>query len=74
DLIQLNGTPLPIQNISSDNVSSNLPQNDTEWFDNIEDKYNINTDKKWPELAGTLLYDYPKRNIIKIEGNFGGKP
>ncbi|CAG8799891.1 27136_t:CDS:2, partial [Racocetra persica] len=29
-----------------DNVSLNLPQNDTEWFDNIEDKYNINTDKK----------------------------
>src|SRR6185312_535107 len=82
DLIQLDDTPSsPIQ--SSDNVSSrklsfesltHLPQNDTEWFDNMEDKYNANTDEKWPELGGSLLYDYPKRNIINIEGNFGGKP
>src|SRR6185312_3854400 len=73
DLIQLDDTPSsPIQ--SSDNISSNLPQNDTEWFDNMEDKYNANTDEKWLELGGSLLYDYPKRNIIKIEGNFGGKP
>ena len=73
NLIQLDDIPLlSIQ--SSDNVFSNLPQNDTEWFDNMEDKYNTNTDEKWTELAGTLLYDYPKRNIIKIEGNFGGKP
>ncbi|CAG8502763.1 22496_t:CDS:2 [Cetraspora pellucida] len=63
DLIQLDGTPSsPIQNIFSDN------------FNNIEDRYNASTDKKWPELAGTLLYDYPKRNIIMVEGNFGGKP
>ncbi|CAG8718424.1 3051_t:CDS:1, partial [Racocetra persica] len=75
DLIQLDSTPSSsIQNISSDNVSSNLPQNDTEWFDNMKDKYNINTDKKWSELAETLLYDYSKKNIIKIEGNFGNKP
>ncbi|CAG8850317.1 14930_t:CDS:1, partial [Racocetra persica] len=66
DLIQLDGTPSsPIQ--SSDNISSNLSQNDTEWFDNMEDKYNTNTDEKWPELGGSLLYDYPKRNIINIE-------
>ncbi|CAG8826103.1 28573_t:CDS:1, partial [Racocetra persica] len=32
----------PIQNMPS----NNLLQNDTEWFDNMEDKYNINTDKK----------------------------
>ncbi|CAG8833112.1 17030_t:CDS:2, partial [Cetraspora pellucida] len=64
DLIQLDDTLLsPIQNISSDNVSSNLPQNNIEC-----------TDEKWPELAGTLLYDYPKRNVITVEGNFGGKP
>ncbi|CAG8736459.1 5262_t:CDS:2, partial [Racocetra persica] len=70
DLIQLDNTPsLPIQNISSD-----LPQNDTEWFDNMEDRYNTSTDEKWPELAGSLLYDYPKRNIITVEGNFGGNP
>ncbi|CAG8492072.1 6627_t:CDS:2 [Scutellospora calospora] len=75
DLIQLDDTlSSPIQNISSDNVSSNLPQNDIEWFDNMEKRYNASTDEKWPELAGTLLYDYPKRNIITVEGNFGGKP
>ncbi|CAG8801797.1 13549_t:CDS:1, partial [Racocetra persica] len=69
NLIQLDNIPLPIQ--SSDNIFSNLLQNDTEWFDNMEDKYNTNTDEKWPELGGSLLYDYPKRNIINIEGNFG---
>ncbi|CAG8475523.1 11073_t:CDS:2, partial [Scutellospora calospora] len=75
DLIQLDGTPSsPIQNIFSNNVSSNLPQNDTEWFDNMEDRYNASIDEKWPELARTLLYDYSKRNIITVEGNFGGKP
>ncbi|CAG8813265.1 16186_t:CDS:2, partial [Cetraspora pellucida] len=59
NLIQLNNTPSsPIQ----------------KWLDNMEDKYNTNTDEKWTELAGTLLYDYLKRNIIKIKGNFGGKP
>ena len=73
DLIQLdNILSLPIQSL--DNVSSNLPQNYTEWFDNMEDKYNTNTDEKWPEIGGSLFYDYPKRNIINIEGNFGGKP
>ena len=82
NLIQLDDIPLlSIQ--SSDNASlrkhsfeflTYLSQNDTEWFDNMEDKYNTNTDEKWPELARTLLYDYPKRNIINIEGNFGSKP
>ncbi|CAG8703385.1 9465_t:CDS:2, partial [Ambispora leptoticha] len=43
-------------------------------FDNMEDRYNASTNEKWHELAGTLLYDYPKRNIITVEGNFGGKP
>ncbi|CAG8702460.1 21746_t:CDS:1, partial [Racocetra persica] len=47
DLIQLDDASLsPTQNISSDNVSSNLPQNNIEWFDNIEDRYNANTDEK----------------------------
>ncbi|CAG8621990.1 28816_t:CDS:2, partial [Racocetra persica] len=71
DLILLDDISLSlIQNMPS----NNLPQNDTEWFDNIEDKYNISTDEKCLELAGTLLYDYSKRNIIKIEDNFGDNP
>src|SRR5260364_278230 len=70
DLILLNDTPLlPIQNMPSNNHL----QNDTEWFDNMENKYNINADKKWSELDGTLLYDYPKKNH-NCKGNFGGKP
>ncbi|CAG8793649.1 26053_t:CDS:1, partial [Racocetra persica] len=68
DLIQLDDASLlPTQNISSDNIFSNLPQNDIEWFDNMEDRYNASTDEKWAELDKTLLYDYLKRKIIKIE-------
>ncbi|CAG8735351.1 28079_t:CDS:1, partial [Racocetra persica] len=51
-----------------------LLQNDTEWFDNIEDRYNASTDEKWLKLARSLLYDYPKRNIITVESNFGSNP
>ncbi|CAG8507956.1 4758_t:CDS:1, partial [Racocetra persica] len=62
DLIQLDNALLsPIQNIFSDKVSLNLPQNDIKWFDNIEDRYNASTDEKWSELARSLFYDYPKK-------------
>ncbi|CAG8468425.1 2010_t:CDS:10 [Cetraspora pellucida] len=38
------------------------------------DRYNASTNEKWSELGEFLLYDYPKRNIITVKGNFSGKP